>query len=115
MWAHLCQAHHHTLEEAAHKLLLSVDNGPDWPYAFVQMNDNVSHAPLSSEGHIGAMTNGMPSTNACGWFHQLQVQKLLQHGSWVVCPEGLNGKLKAVQFTFEELPLWDAATVDEPA
>ena len=32
----------------------------------------------------------------------------------MVCPEGLNGELKAVQFTFEELPLWNVAMTDEP-
>ena len=78
------------------------------------MNNTVSHAPLSSKGHIGAMTDGMPSTNACGQLYQLQVQKLLKHSSWIVCPEGLNGELKALQFTFQELPLWNAATMDEP-
>ena len=33
---------------------------------------------------------------------------------WVVCPEGLNGELEALQFTFQELPLWNAAAMDEP-
>ena len=36
-------------------------------------------------------------------------------GGQVVCPEGLNGGLKALLFDFEELPLWNAATADEPA
>ena len=99
MWAHPHQAHLHTLEEAAHKLLLLVDDGLDWPYTFVQMNDTVSNAPLSSEEHTGAMTDSMPSTNASGQLHQLQVWKLLQHRSWVVCTEGINGELKAQQLT----------------
>ena len=47
-------------------------------------------------------------------FHQLQICKLLQHKDRVVCPEGLNGKLEALQFTFPELHLWDAATPSEP-
>ena len=33
----------------------------------------------------------------------------------MVCPEGLNGKLEALQFTFQELPLWDVATADKSA
>ena len=33
----------------------------------------------------------------------------------VVCPEGLNGELEALQFIFQELPLWDAAATGEPA
>ena len=73
MWAHLHQAHLCTLEEVACKLLYLVDNGPDWPYTFVWMNDTMSHVPLSSEGHVGAMTDSVHSTNACSWLHQLQV------------------------------------------
>ena len=108
------QAHLHTLEVVAHKLLLLADDSPDWLYAFVQMNDAVSHVPLSSEGHVGAMTDGVPTTNTCSWLHQLQVQMFMQHKNWLVCPEGLNGELKAMQFTFEELPLWNVAAIDDP-
>ena len=88
MWAHPHQACLRTLEEVAHKFLLLEDNSPDWPYTFVWMDDTVSHASLSSEGHIGTMTNSVPSTNASSQLHQLQVQKLLQHSGWVVCPGG---------------------------
>ena len=49
-----------------------------------------------------------------GWLHQLQVCKLLQHREKVVCPEGLNGDLEALQFTFPKLHLWDAAAPGEP-
>ena len=42
------------------------------------------------------------------------MQKLLQYGGWVVCSEGLNGGLEALLFEFEELPLWNVATMDEP-
>ena len=52
--------------------------------------------------------------DACGWLHQLKICKLLQHKDRVVCPEGLNDELEALQFTFEELPLWDAATPCKP-
>ena len=114
MWAHPCQAHLHTLGEVAHKLILLASEGADWPYTFVGMNNTMPHAPLSSEGHIGSMTDGAPSMNACSHLHQLQVQKILQSGGWVVCPEGLNGELKALQFNFEELPLWNVAAGDEP-
>ena len=60
------------------------------------------------------MMDGTPSADDCGWLHQLQICKLLQHKDMVVCPEGLNGKLEALQFTFQELPLWDAATPSKP-
>ena len=65
------------------------------------MNDAVAHMPFSSEGHIGVMTDDTPSTNACGHLDQLQVQKVLQCGSQVVCPEGLNGGLEALLFDFK--------------
>ena len=94
--------------------MLLDDEGPNWPYACTQMNDTMAHVPLSSEGHICIMTDGIPSMNACSHLDQLQVQKVLQCGGWVVCPEGLNGSLEALLFNFEELPLWNAATVDEP-
>ena len=32
----------------------------------------------------------------------------------MVCPEGLNGELEALQFTSQEMPLWDAATSGKP-
>ena len=79
------------------------------------MNDTVFHIPLSNKGHIGAMTDGICSTNACSQFHQLQVWKLLQHGDSVVFPEGLNRECEALPFSFQELPLWNAAMVDGPA
>ena len=30
-----------------------------------------------------------------------------------MCPEGLNGELEVLQFTFPELPIWDMATPGE--
>ena len=77
VWVHPCQAHYHTLKEAAHKLALLVDESADWVYGFVWLNEALSHALLSSEGHISAMMDGMPCTDACGWLHQLQICKLL--------------------------------------
>ena len=41
--------------------------------------------------------------------------KLLQHSDSVVFPEGLNSKPKTLQFSFQELPLWNATTADGPA
>ena len=43
------------------------------------------------------------------------MHKLLQYKDLVVCPEGLNGQMDASQFTFKELPLWNAATPGKPA
>ena len=68
------------------------------------MNDAMAHTLLSSKGHIGVMTGGLPSMNTCGHLHQLQV---------VVCPEGLNQSLESLLFNFKELPLWSMANADE--
>ena len=108
------KAHYHSLEEAAQKLALLVDKSADWAYAFVQLNEALSYVPLLSEGHISAMMDGTPCVNACGWLHQLQICKLLQHNNMVVCPEGLNGKLEALQFSFPDLPLLNAAAPGKP-
>ena len=80
MWAHPHQACLPTLADATQKLMLLADEDPSWSYAYMWMNDAVSHTPLSSEGHIGIMTDGIPSANACGHLDQLQVWKLLLGG-----------------------------------
>ena len=46
VWAHLHQDHFPTLEEVAHKLMLLADDSTDWPYAFIWLNDAISHVPL---------------------------------------------------------------------
>ena len=46
VWAHPHQACYHTLEVVAHKLTLLVDKSTDWVYAFVQLNEALSHVPL---------------------------------------------------------------------
>ena len=110
-WAHPCQSCFQALEEAALKLMLLADESQDWPYVFIWLNNAISHAPLLNEGHINTMMDGVDTH---GQLHQLQICKLLQHGSRVVCPEGLNSELEALQITFLELPLWDAAAPGEP-
>ena len=95
--------------------MLLVDSAPDWPYTFVHMSDTMSYVPLSNNGHISAMTDSIHSINACGQVDQLQVWKLLQHSDSVVFPEGINGESEALQFSFRELPLWNAASTDGPA
>ena len=114
VWIHPCQGHLSTLAKAACKLMLLADDGPDWPYTFAHMSDTALLMPLSDNGHIGTMTDGVHSINACGWLHQLQVWKLLQHGDSIVFPEGLNREPEALQFSFCVLPLWNATSVDGP-
>ena len=86
-----------------------VDEHADWPYAYIRMNDAMTHMLLSSVGHIGVMTSDLPSWNACGCLHYIWMWKLLQCGGQVVCPDGLNGGLEPTMFNFKELPLWNMA------
>ena len=111
---HPCQVYLPTLAEVAQKLMLLANEGTDWPYTYARMNDAVAHTPLSSEGHIGVMTGGLPSRNTCSHLYQLQVWQLLQCRGQVVCPEGLNRSLEPLLFNFKELPLWSMANTDEP-
>ena len=114
VWAHPHQGCLFTVVEAAWKLMLLVDDSPDWPDTFIHMNDTMLHALLSDNRHIGAMTDGICSVNACGELHQVQVWKLLQHDDSIVFPEGLNREPKSLQFSFWELPLWNATSADGP-
>ena len=93
VWANPCQGHLTTLVEVAHKLALLVDNGLDWPYAFVCMSSTMCHVPLSDAGHLSAMTDGVQSVNTCRHLHQLHTWKLLQHREHVVFSEGIHGEL----------------------
>ena len=114
VWAHPHQAHFETLEDAAHKLVLLPDVSADWPYTFEWLNNTISYEPLTNKGHISTMTDSVPSMDAHGWLHQLQIWKLLQHKGKVLCPEGLNREVEALQFTFPELPLWDVTMPSKP-
>ena len=104
-----------TLEEVACKLAQLVDESMDWFYTFVWLNKTLSHVSPLSEGHVSAMMDGTPSADAQGRLHLLQICKLLQHKDMVVCPEGLNGKFEALQFTFQELPLWNPTAPSKSA
>ena len=114
VWAHPHQGCLSTLVEAAWILMLLADDGPDWPYAFVCMSDTMLHVPLFDNRHISTMMDGVHSVNACGWLSQLQLWKLLQHGDSIVFWEGRNGEPKALQFSFWDLPLWNATSANGP-
>ena len=49
VWAHPHQAWLSSLDEAAKKLALLIDLGDNWAYAFVQLNEDAQHVPLSNE------------------------------------------------------------------
>ena len=105
MWAHPHEACLVSLVEAAQCLVLLANEGPDWQYAFVWMNNAILHMLLSSEGHLDILMEGTPQRNPCGFLCQLQAWRLLQCGEQMVCPGGLNTGIKALVFDFEELPL----------
>ena len=95
VWVHPHQACYRTLAEVAHKLVLLMDGSADWVYTFIQLNKALSHAPLSSMGHISTIKDGEPSTDACNQLHQLQVCKLLQYKDLVVCRKASMARWKA--------------------
>ena len=99
MWAHHHQAHLASLVQVAQCLILLADEGLDWSYTFIWMNDAVLHVLLSSEGHHGILTEGEPQRNPCSLFHQLQAWMFVQCWKQVVCPGGLNAGLDALVST----------------
>ena len=65
VWVHPCQARVPTLDEAARRLTLLASSGSNWPYAFMHFNGDTCDVPLPKEGHLSAMTKGMPSNILC--------------------------------------------------
>ena len=96
VWVHPYQACLSFLDEAAWKFTLLIDTGYDWAYTFMQLNESTLHIPLSGEGHISTVINGMPSRSTWGHLHPLEVCKLLQNVNQVVYPKGLNEGLEPV-------------------
>ena len=97
VWEHPHQAQLSSLDEAAKNLTLLINLSDNWTYAFEWLNEDVQHAPLSNEGHISTMINGVPKRSTCRCLHQLELHKLLQCGGQVVYPKGLNGGFELVQ------------------
>ena len=115
VWVHPHQAHHPSLDEAVQKLALLINTGTNWAHTFVWLNKGTLHIPLSDEGHISAMINGVPSRSACGHLSQLEVCKLLQCGDQVVYPKGLNGGLEPEGFSLPGPAVWDMDALGKPA
>ena len=114
MWVHTNQVHLSFLDEAVQKLTLLINTGDDWDYAFMQLNKDNQHIPLSSNSHITTMINGVLSRSTLGHPSQLEVCKLLQCGDQVVSPKGLNGGLEPIQISLLEMPVWDMDTLGKP-
>ena len=97
------------------KLALLINIREDWPYAFLWLCEDSQHIPLSNTWHLSIMVDGAPSRSACRCLSHLEVHKLLQFGSKVVYPEGLNGGLETLWVPLPKQSIWDAESTSEPA
>ena len=113
VWVHPNQTLLPSLEEAVKKLTLLISTEEDWYYAFVQVNEDTQHLPLSDARHINILVDGTPSRSACGQLSQLEVCQILYLGGVVIYPEGWNGGLEPVQVTLPKLPLWEVESTRE--
>ena len=100
VWVHPCQALLLLLDKAAKKLALLINTKEYWPYTFIWLCKDSWHVPLSNARHLNIMVDGAPSRNACRCLSHMEVCKLLQFGSEVVYPEGLNGVWNHCGFPF---------------
>ena len=114
MWVHPCQTLLSLLEEAVKKLILLINTEDDWPYTFMQLCDDSQHVPLSHVWHISIMVESAPSRSTCRHLSCLEVHKLLQCGSEVVYPEGLNGGFKLIWVPLPKQLIWDMESTNEP-
>ena len=110
MWVQPHQDHLSTLVEAAQKLMLLADDSADWLYAFLCMNDTMLHVSCvirdtSALWHI-VYTVQMPVVGFTATGVEVAATQ------W---PCGVpRGTKWGVQGSFQELPLWNAATMDGP-
>ena len=71
--------------------------------------------PLSNARHLSILVDSAPGRSACRCLSHLEVCKLLQFGSKVVYPEGLNGGLEPLWFPLLKQSIWDAESTSKPA
>ena len=115
VWVHLCQVLLISLDEAVKKLTLLINTRKDWAYIFVQLWKDSWHVPLSNARHLSVMVDGAPSRSACRCPSHLEVHKLLQFGSKMVYPEGLNGGLEPLCVPLPKQLIWDVESTGKPA
>ena len=115
MWVHSFQTLLSSLEEAAKKLTLLINTRDDWPFAFMQLCEDSQHIPFFDARHISIMVDGAPSKSTWGCLSCLEVHKLLQCGSEVVYPEGLNGGFELIWFPLPKQSVWDVESTNKPA
>ena len=90
VWVHPYQARVSMIDDAAKQLAQLASTGPNWPCALVQLNSDVCHMPLPTEGHLSVIMEVNTSNVPCRKIHQSEVCELLGSGSQVVGPERLN-------------------------
>ena len=91
MWVDPYQARVLTMEEVVKQLAPLIPARPNWLYALVWLNVDACHVPLPEEGHLSISMEGGTNSATCRWTSQLDVCQLLNSGSQVIYPVGLNG------------------------
>ena len=79
VWAYPHQAWLLSLDEAVKKLTLLIDLGYNMGLCLCVAQQGCPTLPLSNEGHLSTMVNGVPCRTMCRHFHQLEVCQLLQY------------------------------------
>ena len=102
VWVHPNQVRAATMEEAVEKLITFTSSGADWPYALAQLCEDLHHAPLPKNKHLGVLPQGKLQETFCGWISQLEVHQLLAAGPQVIYPIGLNGHNEPIITTLPE-------------
>ena len=90
IWVNPCQVRVCSMEEVVRELTTWVSSGPNWPYAFVWLNEDTCHMPLPKEGHLGILPQRGTDLTAYRRISQLEVCKLLISGLQVTYLVGLN-------------------------
>ena len=113
--AHPHQAWFSSLDEVAMKFTLLINLGDNWPYTFVWLNEDAQHVPLSNEGHLSTMVDGVPCRSTCRHLHWLEVCKLLQCGEWVVYHQRDRWGMEPVQTSLLGSLIWGMDMLGKPA
>ena len=103
IWVNPSQARVPSMEEAVGKLTTCAFNGPNWPYALVQLHEGTCYVPLPKEGHVGILPLRGADVTPYRLISQLEIYQLLVAGPQVIYPIGLNGNDEPVITSLPEL------------
>ena len=90
------------MEEAVKKLTTFTSSGANWPYALAQLCEDLHHAPLPKNKHLGVLPQGKVQGTFCGQISQLEVCQLLTAGPQDIYLIGLNGHNEPIITTLPE-------------